>query len=52
MVLKLYDGEEFYDVPISEGDVFLLPPHVHYSPSALKKARAAWCLNPNGPKAR
>ena len=32
MLLKLYDGEEFYDVPIREGDIFLLPPHVRHSP--------------------
>ncbi|TXI08686.1 MAG: 3-hydroxyanthranilate 3,4-dioxygenase [Rhizobium sp.] len=32
MVLKLYDGKEFYDVPIREGDVFLLPAHVRHSP--------------------
>lgn len=32
MLLKLYDGKEFYDVPIREGDVFLLPAHVRHSP--------------------
>ncbi|MGV1794803.1 3-hydroxyanthranilate 3,4-dioxygenase [Rhizobium lusitanum] len=32
MVLKLYDGKEFYDVQIREGDVFLLPAHVRHSP--------------------
>lgn len=32
MLLKLYDGNEFYDVPIREGEVFLLPPHVRHSP--------------------
>ena len=32
MVLKLYDGTEFYDVPIREGEVFLLPAHVRHSP--------------------
>ncbi|MCB1972533.1 MAG: 3-hydroxyanthranilate 3,4-dioxygenase [Geminicoccaceae bacterium] len=32
MLLKLYDGKEFYDVPIREGEVFLLPPHVRHSP--------------------
>ena len=32
MVLKLYDGKEFYDVPIREGDVFLLPAHIRHSP--------------------
>jgi 3-hydroxyanthranilate 3,4-dioxygenase len=32
MVLKVIDGGRFYDVPIREGDVFLLPPHVRHSP--------------------
>ena len=32
MLLKLYDGKEFYDVPIREGEIFLLPPHVRHSP--------------------
>lgn len=32
MVLKLYDGKEFYEVPIREGDVFLLPAHIRHSP--------------------
>jgi len=32
MVLKVFDNGSFYDVPIREGDVFLLPPHVRHSP--------------------
>jgi 3-hydroxyanthranilate 3,4-dioxygenase len=32
MVLKVADDGKFYDVPIREGDVFLLPPHVRHSP--------------------
>ena len=32
MVLKVGDNGNFYDVPIREGDVFLLPPHVRHSP--------------------
>jgi 3-hydroxyanthranilate 3,4-dioxygenase len=32
MVLKVGDSGNFYDVPIREGDVFLLPAHVRHSP--------------------
>jgi len=32
MVLKVVEDRKFYDVPIREGDVFLLPPHVRHSP--------------------
>jgi 3-hydroxyanthranilate 3,4-dioxygenase len=32
MVLKVIDNGGFYDVPIREGEVFLLPPHVRHSP--------------------
>jgi len=32
MVLKVVDGGQFYDVPIREGEVLLLPAHVPHSP--------------------
>src|SRR5256885_11603455 len=32
MVLKVRDNGQFYDVPIREGEVFLLPAHVRHSP--------------------
>jgi 3-hydroxyanthranilate 3,4-dioxygenase len=32
MVLKLVENGQFYDVPIREGDVFMLPAHVPHSP--------------------
>ena len=32
MVLKVGDNGNFYDVPIKEGEAFLLPPHVRHSP--------------------
>ena len=32
MVLKIAEGGTIYDVPIREGEVFLLPPHVRHSP--------------------
>ena len=41
MVLKVGDNGNFYDVPIKEGEVFLLPPHVRHSPQR-RRARSAW----------
>lgn len=32
MLLKVAEGGTIYDVPIREGEVFLLPPHVRHSP--------------------
>ena len=32
MVLKVAEGGAIYDVPIREGEVFLLPPHTRHSP--------------------
>jgi 3-hydroxyanthranilate 3,4-dioxygenase len=31
-LLKLVDDGVFYDVPLREGDIFLMPPHVRHSP--------------------
>jgi 3-hydroxyanthranilate 3,4-dioxygenase len=32
MVLKVIENGKHYDVPVREGDIFLLPPHVRHSP--------------------
>ncbi|MEO1264959.1 MAG: 3-hydroxyanthranilate 3,4-dioxygenase [Pseudomonadota bacterium] len=32
MILKIAENGEIHDVPIREGEVFLLPPHVRHSP--------------------
>ena len=32
MLLKVVDNGDFYDVPIREGEIFLLPAHVRHSP--------------------
>lgn len=32
MLLKIADAGDIYDVPIRQGDVFLLPPHVRHAP--------------------
>lgn len=32
MLLKTHDGSKIVDIPIREGEVYLLPPHVRHSP--------------------
>ncbi|MCP5072127.1 MAG: 3-hydroxyanthranilate 3,4-dioxygenase [Rhodobacteraceae bacterium] len=32
MMLKIADGGKIYDIPIREGEVFMLPPHVIHAP--------------------
>ena len=32
MILKIAEGGKIFDVPIREGEVFLLPPHARHSP--------------------
>jgi 3-hydroxyanthranilate 3,4-dioxygenase len=39
MVLKVGDNGNVYDVPIKEGDVFLLRPHVRHSPQRPSPAQ-------------
>lgn len=46
MLLKLYDGEEFYDVPIREGEVFPLPPHVRHSPQRPQEGLVGLVIEP------
>lgn len=49
MVLKLYDGDAFYDVPIREGDVFLLPPHMRHSPQRPQVGSVGLVIEPKRP---
>lgn len=49
MVLKLYDGETFYDVPIREGEIFLLPPHVRHSPQRPQEGSVGLVIEPKRP---
>ena len=46
MVLKIYDGKEFYDVPIREGEIFLLPPHVRHSPQRPEEGSIGLVVEP------
>lgn len=32
MMIKIADGGKIYDVPVREGEVFMLPPHVRHAP--------------------
>ena len=45
MMLKIADGGKIYDVPVREGEVFLLPPHVRRDAPAAKAVHAAQRLH-------
>jgi 3-hydroxyanthranilate 3,4-dioxygenase len=46
IVLKVVDNGQFYDVPIREGDVFLLPPHVRHSPQRPQEGSIGLVVEP------
>lgn len=52
MLLKLHDVKtgEFYDVPIREGDIFLLPPHVRHSPQRPQEGSIGLVIEPARPE--
>lgn len=52
MVLKIHETTigEFYDVPIREGDVFMLPPHVRHSPQRPQKGSIGLVIEPARPE--
>ena len=50
MLLKIKDGNDFYDVPIREGDVFLLPPHVRHSPQRPQEGSVGLVIEPKRPE--
>lgn len=50
MVLKIFDGDEFYDVPIREGEIFLLPPHVRHSPQRPQEGSIGLVVEPARPE--
>lgn len=50
MVLKIYDGSVFYDVPIREGEIFLLPAHVRHSPQRPQEGSIGLVIEPARPE--
>lgn len=50
MVLKVVDNGSFYDVPIREGDVFLLPAHVRHSPQRPQEGSVGLVVEPKRPE--
>ncbi len=49
MLLKVYSDGEFYDVPIREGDIFFLPPHVRHSPQRPMEGSIGLVIEPKRP---
>nr|WP_295836955.1 3-hydroxyanthranilate 3,4-dioxygenase [uncultured Azospirillum sp.] len=49
MVLKVVDNGEFYEVPLREGDIFLLPPHVRHSPQRPMEGSIGLVVEPKRP---
>lgn len=52
MLLKLHDTTtgEFYDVPIREGDIFLLPAHMRHSPQRPQEGSIGLVIEPARPE--
>lgn len=50
MVLKVIDNGEHYDVPIREGEIFLLPAHVRHSPQRPQEGSIGLVVEPARPE--
>jgi len=50
MLLKINDAGDFYDVPIRQGEVFLLPPHVRHSPQRPQEGSVGLVIEPKRPE--
>ena len=50
MVLKVIDDGGHYDVPIREGEIFLLPPHVRHSPQRPQAGSIGLVVEPKRPE--
>ena len=49
MMLKVVDNGQHYDVPIREGDIFLLPPHIRHSPQRPQAGSIGLVVEPKRP---
>lgn len=49
MVLKVVEGAEHYDVPIRQGEIFLLPAHVRHSPQRPQEGSIGLVVEPKRP---
>jgi 3-hydroxyanthranilate 3,4-dioxygenase len=50
MLLKVVDGGRHYDVPIREGEIFLLPAHVRHSPQRPQPGSVGLVVEPARPE--
>ena len=50
MVLKIVDNGEFYDVPIRQGEVFMLPAHTPHSPQRPQEGSVGLVVEPRRPR--
>ncbi|KRB48855.1 MAG: 3-hydroxyanthranilate 3,4-dioxygenase [Pseudomonadota bacterium] len=50
MLLKVVENGEHYDVPLREGDIFLLPPHVRHSPQRPVEGSIGLVVEPKRPE--
>jgi 3-hydroxyanthranilate 3,4-dioxygenase len=50
MVLKIVDNGEFYDIPIREGEVFMLPAHTPHSPQRPQEGSVGLVVEPRRPR--
>ena len=50
MILKIFDGTQFYDVQIKEGDIFLLPAHIRHSPQRPQEGSIGLVIEPARPE--
>jgi 3-hydroxyanthranilate 3,4-dioxygenase len=49
MILKVVEEGAHYDVPIRQGDIFLLPPHVRHSPQRPQPGSVGLVVEPKRP---